>query len=103
MLEVLDRRSGICTPNACVRSTNSLRWAHADWCSLGLPMNPLPARDPRRVVTYIRTSSAEQGKAFGPESQRRAIKAYADHEGLEIVAEHTEDASGTLPLDDRPG
>jgi hypothetical protein len=65
-------------------------------------MNPLPARDPRRVVAYIRTSSAEQGRAFGPESQRRAIKAYADREGLQIVAEHTEDISGTLPLDDRP-
>lgn len=65
-------------------------------------MNPLPARDTRRVVAYIRTSSAEQGRAFGPESQRRAIRDYADHEGLEIVAEHAEDVSGTLPLDDRP-
>lgn len=66
-------------------------------------MNPLPARDPHRVVAYVRVSSAEQGRAFEPESQRRAIKAYADREGLEIVAEHTEDISGTLPLDDRPG
>lgn len=66
-------------------------------------MNPLPARDPRRVVVYIRTSSAEQGKAYGPESQRRAISAYAYREGLEMVAEHSEDISGTLPLDDRPG
>lgn len=52
--------------------------------------------DPRRVVAYIRTSSAEQGKAYGPEVQRRTIKAYAKANALEIVAEVHEDISGTV-------
>jgi DNA invertase Pin-like site-specific DNA recombinase len=47
-------------------------------------------------------SSAEQGKAFGPDAQATAIRAYADRERLEIVADFLEDASGTLPLEERP-
>lgn len=66
-------------------------------------MNALPASDPRSVVAYLRTSSAEQGKAYGPEVQRRAVRAYAASEGLTIVAEIREDISGTVRADDRPG
>jgi len=66
-------------------------------------MNPLPLADPRRVVAYIRTSSAEQGRAYGPEVQRRAIRAYAQANGLEIVGTVHEDISGTVRADDRPG
>lgn len=66
-------------------------------------MNPLPAADPRRVIAYVRTSSAEQGKAYGPESQRRAIRAYAAGAGLEVAAEIHEDVSGTVRAEDRPG
>jgi site-specific DNA recombinase len=66
-------------------------------------VNPLPAPDPRRVVAYRRVSSAEQGRAYGPETQARAIRGFARSEGLEIVADIFEDASGTLPLEDRPG
>jgi len=66
-------------------------------------MIPLPPTDPRRVVAYRRVSSAEQAAAFGPDAQRRAIARFAEREGLEIVADIFEDASGTLPLDERPG
>lgn len=66
-------------------------------------MNPLPASDPRRVVAYVRTSSVEQGKAQGPEVQRRAIRAYATSAALDVVAEVHEDISGTVRAEDRPG
>lgn len=66
-------------------------------------MIPLPATDPRHVVAYRRVSSVEQGKAFGPAAQDRAIKDFAKREGLEVVADVFEDRSGTLPLDERPG
>jgi DNA invertase Pin-like site-specific DNA recombinase len=67
-------------------------------------MNPLPAsRDSATVIAYVRTSSAEQGKAFGPASQRAAITAFAEREGLTIAAEFHDDISGTTTLEDRPG
>jgi DNA invertase Pin-like site-specific DNA recombinase len=66
-------------------------------------MNPLPAPDVTAAVAYIRTSSAEQGKAYGPDAQRAAINAYAAREGLRIVAQVHEDISGTIPAADRPG
>lgn len=66
-------------------------------------MNALPATDPRRVVAYVRTSSAEQGKAYGPDAQRAAIRGFAKREGLAVVVEFHEDVSGTVALDDRPG
>lgn len=65
-------------------------------------MNALPKAGAAVVVAYIRTSSAEQGKAQGPEVQRRAIKAYADANGLRIAAEVHEDISGTVPAAERP-
>jgi DNA invertase Pin-like site-specific DNA recombinase len=66
-------------------------------------MNPLPAPDPRTVVSYIRTSSGEQGKAYGPDAQRAAIRAFAKREGLTIAAEFHEDVSGTVLLAERDG
>ncbi len=66
-------------------------------------MIPLPTTDPRRVVAYRRVSSVEQGKAFGPAAQERAIREFARREGLEIVSDVFEDRSGTLPLEERPG
>ena len=66
-------------------------------------MIPLPTTDPRRVVAYRRVSSVEQGKAFGPAAQERAIREFAKREGLEIVADVFEDRSGTLALEERPG
>lgn len=66
-------------------------------------MNPLPAPSGGRVVAYVRTSSAEQGKAYGPDAQRAAIRAWAAREGVDIVAESAEDVAGTVPADERPG
>jgi DNA invertase Pin-like site-specific DNA recombinase len=65
-------------------------------------LNALPATDPSRIVAYVRTSSAEQGKAYGPDAQRAAIRAFAKREGLTIAAEFSEDVSGTVALEDRP-
>lgn len=66
-------------------------------------MSPLPPLDPYRAISYRRTSSAEQGRAYGPDAQARAIRAYAETEHLEVVADHAEDISGTVPMDERPG
>ncbi len=66
-------------------------------------MNPLPTPTASAVVAYIRTSSAEQGKRFGPAAQRETIRRFAAAEGLRIVAEVHEDVSGTVRADDRPG
>jgi DNA invertase Pin-like site-specific DNA recombinase len=95
-----------CTPNACVWCTKAVIYPLALAVSAPLRvvgLNPLPATDPRLVVGYLRTSSAEQGRAYGPESQRAAVRAFAKREGLVIVAEFHEDVSGTVPLEDRPG
>src|SRR5947208_1855188 len=66
-------------------------------------MNPLPSPDPAVVVAYVRTSSAEQGKAFGPDAQRAAMRRFAKGEGLTLAAEVHEDIPGTVPAADRPG
>lgn len=66
-------------------------------------MNPLPPTDERAVIAYLRTSSAEQGKAYGPDVQRAAVRAFAKREGLTIAAEHHEDISGTTTIDQRAG
>lgn len=66
-------------------------------------MNPLPETDPKRAIAYRRVSSAEQGKAYGPDAQAKAIRGFAHAEGLEIVADFSEDVSGTVPLDQREG
>ena len=67
-------------------------------------MNPLPPhRDAATVIAYVRTSSAEQGKAYGPDAQRADIRRFAAREGLRIAAEFHEDVSGTVSLEDRPG
>jgi len=65
-------------------------------------MNPLPPLDPNLAVTYWRVSSADQEKATGPERQRRNIRSFAKRTGLQIVAEHGEDISGTKRINDRP-
>lgn len=65
-------------------------------------MNPLPSPAANRAIMYIRTSSAEQGKKYGPGAQRSAIEKFAAAEGLEIADCFHEDISGTTPADDRP-
>jgi len=66
-------------------------------------VNALPVTDARCVIAYIRTSSAEQGKAYGTDAQRAAVRAFAKREGLSIAAEFHEDISGTVTVDARPG
>jgi DNA invertase Pin-like site-specific DNA recombinase len=65
-------------------------------------LNPLPTTDPRLAISYVRVSSAEQGRAYGPQAQREANDAFAKREGLQVVAEFVEEVSGTVPLDERP-
>lgn len=66
-------------------------------------MNPLPVLSGTRCVAYRRVSSAEQERASGPGRQREACVRFAAAYGLEIVADHFEDLSGTLPMAERPG
>jgi site-specific DNA recombinase len=64
---------------------------------------PLPTTEPHKGISYVRTGSVEQGRAYGPSSQRRAIKAFAAREKVTIVAESHEDISGKTMRADRPG
>jgi DNA invertase Pin-like site-specific DNA recombinase len=66
-------------------------------------MNPLPILDAALAVSYRRVSSAEQEKASGPARQTQKVGAFARRNGLAIVADHFEDRSGTLPMDQREG
>lgn len=66
-------------------------------------MNPLLTPDPRRAVVLRRVSSAEQADAYGLDAQLRDCRRFAAAEGLEIVADFSEDARSTTPLDERPG
>lgn len=59
----------------------------------------------RQVVAYLRVSTDRQGKSgLGLDAQRAAIVAFAEMNGLEIVAEHVEVMSGkgSNALEDRP-
>lgn len=66
-------------------------------------MNPLPVPDPRVAVVLRRVSSAEQADAYGLDAQLRDCQRFAAAEGLEIVADFSEDARSTTLLDERPG
>ena len=49
----------------------------------------------KAIVSYIRVSTARQGKSgLGLEAQRQAIARFAEAEGFTIVAEHVEVESG---------
>ena len=50
------------------------------------------------VVSYIRVSSAKQGKSgLGLEAQRQAIARFAEAEGFAIVAERVEVERAKVP------
>jgi DNA invertase Pin-like site-specific DNA recombinase len=66
-------------------------------------VNPLPSPDPRLAVVLRRVSSAEQADAYGLDAQLRDCKRFAAAEGLQIVADFSEDARSTTQLDERPG
>jgi DNA invertase Pin-like site-specific DNA recombinase len=49
----------------------------------------------RPVVTYIRVSTAKQGRSgLGLEAQKAALARFAEAEGFQIVAEFAEAESG---------
>lgn len=57
--------------------------------------------NPRVAVAYLRVSTDEQ--KLGPEAQRAAIQAWADREGVAVVAWHTDaGVSGGSEIADRP-
>ena len=59
----------------------------------------------RQVVTYIRVSTASQGKSgLGIEAQRAALARFAEAEGCEVLAElvECETGKGADALDRRP-
>lgn len=59
----------------------------------------------RRVIAYIRVSTASQGKSgLGIEAQRKAIADFVAREGLELLAEHVEieTGKGSDALERRP-
>ena len=59
----------------------------------------------RAIVTYLRVSTAAQGKSgLGLDAQREALARFAEAEGLTIVAEHVEveTGKGADALDRRP-
>ena len=56
----------------------------------------------RRAVGYVRVSTDEQ--ANGPEAQRAALSAWAQREGVQLVAVYEDlGISGAAALDERPG
>lgn len=58
----------------------------------------------KQVVQYRRVSTSEQGRSgLGLEAQASTIANFCKAEGLEVVAEFQDVASGKLPLTGRPG
>lgn len=57
-----------------------------------------------KVVMYRRVSTREQGcSGLGLEAQMVAITGFCAREGLEIIGDYTDVASGKLPIEARPG
>lgn len=56
--------------------------------------------DEARAVAYVRTSTTEQ--TLGLEAQRSQIEAHAARSGYAVCSWHIEQASGTLPAEQRP-
>ena len=64
------------------------------------PSKPRP--DARKAVAYVRVSTEDQN--LGPDAQRAAIAAWADRNGVEIVATFEDKGvSGAAAIDKRPG
>jgi DNA invertase Pin-like site-specific DNA recombinase len=58
----------------------------------------------KQAVQYRRVSTSEQGKSgLGLDAQANTIANFCKAEGLEVVAEFQDVASGKLPLTGRPG
>jgi DNA invertase Pin-like site-specific DNA recombinase len=59
--------------------------------------------DQRRAVALTRVSTDEKRQELGAEAQRRAITAWAEANGVEIVAWFSDEVSGTCDVESRPG
>lgn len=57
--------------------------------------------NPKIAVGYVRVSTGEQ--RLGPDAQRAALAAWAERQGVALVAIHADVASGRSPLEKRPG
>ena len=55
-----------------------------------------------RTLIYTRVSTTEQTEKFGLDTQLRDCRAYAASHDMNIVAELSDDISGTIPIDERP-
>ena len=63
---------------------------------------PKPSTDSRKAVAYLRVSTDDQ--ALGPDAQRAALAAWAERNGVEIVATFEDRGiSGGAAIDKRPG
>jgi DNA invertase Pin-like site-specific DNA recombinase len=60
-------------------------------------------RETVQVIAYVRTSTARQQEAFGPDVQRAAIRQFAKRAGHRVVAWETDTISGTSELASREG
>lgn len=56
-----------------------------------------------RVVAYVRTSTARQQEAYGPDVQRAAIREWAKRHGHRVVSWQSDTISGTSELASRDG
>lgn len=59
--------------------------------------------DQRRGVGLIRVSSDEKRQELGAEAQREAIRRWAAANGVEVVAWHADEVTGTCDIEHRPG
>lgn len=57
--------------------------------------------NPSIAVAYLRVSTDEQG--LGLEAQRERIREWAAARDVDVVAWHTDEISGSCPVDDRTG
>ena len=56
----------------------------------------------KKTLIYTRVSTTEQTEKFGLDTQLRDCRAYAASHDMQIVAELSDDISGTVPIDERP-
>ena len=55
-----------------------------------------------KTLIYTRVSTTEQTEKFGLDTQLRDCRAYAASHDMQIIAELSDDISGTIPIDERP-
>lgn len=58
--------------------------------------------DPKKAIAYVRVSTDRERQELGAEAQKRAIRAWATHNRIAVVAWFIEEVSGAAQLDKRP-